>query len=450
MTVKVRALAILAVISLVVPLLEMAITGQVEELGKFALAQNLLSIPPIFWWYHVDKGEKQYRAGPLMNVGVVAVAVIALPVYFIRSRGWKRGSLSILQGIAVVAAITLLGMLGEWLGGGAVSAARAADPAVRITTLKEGGSRLDWLGERIAFDMQVGEYFALHVMKQDGSEVRCLSCGHPDIPQRHVGQPAWHPAGRYLVFQAEKAVHAKVRFDMVVLPGAGVYNDLWLLDLQTNRASLLREVENARGRGTLHPHFSTDGKRLSWSEMQEPGGVTKGAELGFWALMVAEFRDGRLENIQKYIPGAPGFYENHGFSPDGAQLIFTSNFESKKRIEAHIYVMDLKTQKLARLTTENYNEHALFSPDGRQIAWMSNASIRGGGTDYWLMNADGSGKRRLTYFNQRGHPESAERKVIVADLSWRPDGRAFAAYYGEGGPLEQKNRKTRIVLIELP
>jgi hypothetical protein len=116
MRVKAYALAILAVISLVVPLLEVAITGRSEELGTYALVQNLLSIPPIFWWYHVDKDERQYRAGPLMNVGVVAAAVIALPVYFIRSRGWKGGSLSIVKGIVVVAAITLLGMLGEWLG----------------------------------------------------------------------------------------------------------------------------------------------------------------------------------------------------------------------------------------------------------------------------------------------------------------------------------------------
>jgi hypothetical protein len=116
MRVKVWALAILALISLLVPLLEMLLTGRVEELGRFALAQNLLSIPPIFWWYHVDKAEKGYRAGPLMNVGVVALAVLALPVYFIRSRGWKRGSVSILKGIAVFAAVTLLGMLGEWLG----------------------------------------------------------------------------------------------------------------------------------------------------------------------------------------------------------------------------------------------------------------------------------------------------------------------------------------------
>ena len=116
MTVKARALAILAVVSLVMPLLEMAITGQVEDLGKWALAQNLLSIPPIFWWYHVDKAEKGYQAGPYMNVGVVALAIIALPVYFIRSRGWKRGSISIVKGLVVVAAITLLGVLGEWIG----------------------------------------------------------------------------------------------------------------------------------------------------------------------------------------------------------------------------------------------------------------------------------------------------------------------------------------------
>jgi len=116
MSVKRRALAILAVISLLMPLLERLLTGRVEDLGAFALAQNLLSIPPIYWWYHVDKSRRQYRAGPLMNVGVAALAIAALPVYFIRSRGWKLGAIAILKGVVVVAAITLLGMLGESIG----------------------------------------------------------------------------------------------------------------------------------------------------------------------------------------------------------------------------------------------------------------------------------------------------------------------------------------------
>ena len=245
--------------------------------------------------------------------------------------------------------------IAAFLMGLTCACAFAADPAVRITALQEGGARLDWLGDRIAFDMQVGDFFALHVMRQDGTQVRCLSCGHADIPQRHVGQPAWHPGGRYLVFQAEKAQHPKVRFDMVLLPGAGVYNDLWLLDLETNRATVLREVETAKGRGTLHPHFSADGKKLSWSEMLEPGGLKKGTELGFWALMVADFDASgdkpRLANQHAYEPGGKAFYENHGFSPDGTQLIFTSTHEAKKRIDAQIFLMDLKSGKLTPLTS---------------------------------------------------------------------------------------------------
>lgn len=110
------SLAILAVISLAVPLVEVVMTGRSEELGPYALAQNLLSIPPIFWWYHVDKAAHGYRAGPLMNAGVVALAIVALPIYFIRTRGWKKGSISILKGIVVVAAITALGAAGEWIG----------------------------------------------------------------------------------------------------------------------------------------------------------------------------------------------------------------------------------------------------------------------------------------------------------------------------------------------
>ena len=38
---------------------------------------------------------------------------------------------------------------------------------------------------------------------------------------------------------------------------------------------------------------------------------------------------------------------------------------------------------------------------------------------------------------------------MVADLSWQPNGTAFAAYYGEGGPFESKTQPTKIILIEL-
>ena len=331
----------------------------------------------------------------------------------------------------------------------------APDLVSRITTLRQGGARLDWLGDRIAFDMRgPAGTWAVYTMRPDGSDVRCVSCDVPELPKRNVGQPAWHPSGRYLVVQAEKETHTRVRMARVVTPGAGVLNDLWLVDLETRHATLLRDVGDTRGDGVLHPHFSHDGNRLSWGEMQEPGSLRKGKEMGYWALMTADFRlaggKARLENVRSYTPGGPAFYENHGFSSDGSQLLFASNYQARKRFEGHIYLMDLATQRVTRLTTEDYNEHAQFSPDGSTIAWISTTGNRNNGTDYWFMNPDGSNKRRVTWFNQPGNPQSNGSKVVVADFAWRPDGTAIAAYFREGGPaLETASSDTKIVLIEL-
>jgi Tol biopolymer transport system component len=333
-------------------------------------------------------------------------------------------------------------------------AAATAPLAARITTLKQGGGRLAWHDDHIAFDMAGPDgVFDVYVMKADGTSERCLTCGHPDLPPRNIGQPAWHPSGRYLVFQAEKAAHRPLRLPSAVAPGAGVLNDLWVLDLESNRATRIREVADAPGQGTLHPHFSPDGRTLGWSEMNEPGGLKRGKELGYWDLMMANFRVDagrpRLADVRTITPGGPGFYENHGFSPDGSRLLFSSNFEATHRLQNEIYELDLGTQRLRRLTSGGWNEHARYSPDGRTIAWMSNGGRPLGGADYWLMNSDGSNQRRLTFFNERGHPHYTGRRTMVADLDWRPDGRAIAGYTGGKILTTSSADPSRIILIEL-
>ena len=45
----------------------------------------------IFFWYRLDTDQHAYRRTPLLNVAVVALAVLALPYYFFRSRGIKDG-----------------------------------------------------------------------------------------------------------------------------------------------------------------------------------------------------------------------------------------------------------------------------------------------------------------------------------------------------------------------
>jgi len=91
-------------------------TGRVEPFSKFDLGGSFLSLLPIYWWYHLDKDQTGYRAGRLLNVGVAALAMVALPVYFVRSRGWKRGGVTGLYALGVLGVLYLLETLGQVIG----------------------------------------------------------------------------------------------------------------------------------------------------------------------------------------------------------------------------------------------------------------------------------------------------------------------------------------------
>lgn len=113
---KMAVLAALGVLSLLGPIAEIAFTGRLEDWGPWTMGETLASAVLIFWWYHLDKTERDYRAGILMNGGMVALAALALPIYFVRTRGWKRGGIAIAGAVAVFAALLVLEELGGWLG----------------------------------------------------------------------------------------------------------------------------------------------------------------------------------------------------------------------------------------------------------------------------------------------------------------------------------------------
>ena len=123
---KGAALIALAALSFASPLIEMVATGRVETFSSYGVAETLVSLVLLFWWYHLDKEEHEYRAGKLMNAGVLVLAVAALPVYFIRSRGWKRGARTLAIALLFVAATFALGEMGERLGAFLTRASGAA------------------------------------------------------------------------------------------------------------------------------------------------------------------------------------------------------------------------------------------------------------------------------------------------------------------------------------
>ncbi len=97
-------------------------------------------------------------------------------------------------------------------------------------------------------------------------------------------------------------------------------------------------------------------------------------------------------------------------SPDGETIVFD--------MLGDIYTVPITGGKATALTAGiEWNFQPRYSPDGTEIAFISD---RAGGDNLWLMNADGSDPRAV----------SDEKKNLVHNPSWSPDGRYIVAKKG--------------------
>jgi dipeptidyl aminopeptidase/acylaminoacyl peptidase len=109
-----------------------------------------------------------------------------------------------------------------------------------------------------------------------------------------------------------------------------------------------------------------------------------------------------------------------GWSPDGRKLALAA--WGPRNVE--IYVMNADGSGQRRLTRAAMFDHVApaWSPDGRKIAF---AKVRSGNSEVFVMNADGSAKRRLTRQPAGGHSPA-----------WSPDGRKILFGSGRDGNQE--------------
>jgi Tol biopolymer transport system component len=288
----------------------------------------------------------------------------------------------------------------------------------------------------------------------DGTKRKCLTCDRVQVPQKHNGQPAWHPSGDFIVFQS---VDPKLKGLPKIFskqekaltgPGAGVNNNLWLVDKDGERFWQLTEVEDKKG--VLHPHFSHDGKKLIWAEIVDQ----KVKPSGDWAIKIADViidgNSAKLKNIIVLKPGNMQFFETHGFSADDSKILFSAAPDGYYS-NLDIYSYDLITKEHKQLTgpDSEWDEHAQYSPDGKKITWMSSKGITQKiqqykvKTDYWIMDSNGENKKRITFFNNPQDKNYIEGGVAAGDNAWTSDGKKILGYL-----IVREHQANKNVLIE--
>jgi Tol biopolymer transport system component len=330
----------------------------------------------------------------------------------------------------------------------------AAAVVSRIATvLPSNAGRMDWLANpdliAVSRNDEAGRP-QIYVAQGDYRDLQCLTCRSTLVPQESNDQPAWHPSGAWVVFQSvDPALSIPLASaaleQRLTQGGAGLNNNLWVISRDGTRAHQLTRVRSLEA--TLHPHFSHDGTRLFWTARDlNPNGRD-----GQWSLKIADFvqdQSGvRLENVRRYQPlGAQAFYESHSFTPDNRKVLFSAS-PSAVIFDLDIYTLDLITGEVRNLTNSPgvWDEHAQASPSGQKIVWISSTgypftpsvawqtTLR---TDFWIMDADGSNKVKLTSFNEPGSPLNTGGRVIAADSTWNGAGDQLVgalAYVGPGG-----------------
>ncbi len=222
------------------------------------------------------------------------------------------------------------------------------------------------------------------MVSYDGKTNRQMTTG-----EESESSPRWSPDGKYLSFTSSRKGPAKG-------------NQVWLLDRSGGEAFQLTDVK-----GRLQSYeWSPDSKRLALT-VGDPDPEAEAAAAA-------------QEKGDKPKPPKPIVIDRYKFKQDGQGYLLSGR-------HSFVYLFDIATKKLERLTTGKWDEAApSWSPDGTRIAFMSNHAAdpdREPSAQVFVTEAKpGATEKALTPATSRGGRSRPE---------WSPDGKWITFLEGD-------------------
>ncbi|MBI5187176.1 MAG: Tol-Pal system beta propeller repeat protein TolB [Nitrospinae bacterium] len=219
-------------------------------------------------------------------------------------------------------------------------------------------------GENIAFTSYRNANPNLYITKKSGNGRKMVS----NVPGLN-DSPAWSPDG-------EKIAYALSKNDNP---------DIYLL----HKDGTQTRVTSFSGIDTS-PAWSPDGQKLAYTS-------NRNGTPQIYVLDVAEGDKGKVRRIS--YNGSQN--DDPEWSPDGKSIAYTSLRNG--HFEIVVEDMEKNVNLQLTITPSGSSENPSWSPDGRFIAFSSS---REGKPQIYIMRADGSGVRKLTFLEGGGYEPS--------------------------------------------
>lgn len=257
-------------------------------------------------------------------------------------------------------------------------------------------------------------------------------------------QPHWHPSGKwiFLAVQQENFVRPWYASDSLIEGWlqCGLWTDMWVTTPDGSTWYKLQDfgpTNPSKATGFTGPAITPDGMTFVWAQMVD--GNVFAYTFGKWQLIAASFTQvggvPALTNLRNITPPNTDWVEPGNFSPNGHDLVLTADtgFPNHAAVQGQDqFVLNILTGQITNLTNspDVWDEHGVFSPDGKTILYMSSAPYPGANqvwflkTEFMVMNADGSNPRQVTHFNTFRWPQDPEfswQPSVAANGEWSPD-----------------------------
>lgn len=213
-----------------------------------------------------------------------------------------------------------------------------------------------------------------------------------------AGEGYFSPDGKQIIFQAEEK------------DTGNPFYQIFTMDLKTKKFT---RVSPGVGKTTCS-YFSPDGKYIIYAsshldpdskkeqkaeykqrEEDRKAGIRRRYKWDFEPHMdifrIRADLGGKLTRLTK----EKGYDAEGSYSPDGKQIVFTSNRSGAKNLE--LYIMDADGKNVRKLTNSPgcYNGGPFFSPDGKRVIFRSDRK-KPDHLQLFVINTDGTGERALT------------------------------------------------------
>lgn len=237
----------------------------------------------------------------------------------------------------------------------------------------------------------------LWMVKWDGSSDFQLT-----FSKEGASDPKFSPDGRYISFTGSR-------------PGSTKGSQVWLLDRRGGEA---QQVTSLNNQSIEDYSWSPDSKTLLLTLRPKHDVDTDDEKKP----ETQNTETAKKDDPKKQKAPKPIVIDRYHFKQDREGYLHNDDWD-------WLYLYDIATKKVQKLTTDkNVNEEdAVWSPDGKWIAYVSNHDAdpdRSNNTDVFIVEAKaGSAGRKLTTWNG---PDDG-------DLAWSPDSKSVA--YGQGAEL---------------